>query len=68
MEKPLTPDQTIEAARVAGFDLNLVECNLALTPEERLLRHDSALGLAQAFRKAGELRYAQSSSATATTR
>ena len=68
MEKTQTPAQAIEAARVAGFDLSLVDCNLALTPEERLLRHDAALELAQQFRKAGELHRAQLTPPAATTR
>ena len=58
----------IAAAEKAGFDINLIDCNLALTPEDRLLRHDSALELAQALRKAGELSRAQSSSFAPTTR
>ena len=49
-------------------DLNLIDCNLALTPDERLLRHDAALALALEFRKAGALRYASSASVAATAR
>ena len=61
-------DQAIEEARRAGFDLNLIDCNLALAPEERALRHDMALEMAQELRKAGERFYAQSASASATVR
>lgn len=68
MNASLVSDQAIEAAEKAGFDISLIECNLALTPEERLLRHDSALELAQALRKAGELHRAQSASVTPTAR
>jgi hypothetical protein len=51
---PMTPnDETLEEARRAGFDLNLIDSNLALSPEQRALRHDSALELAQALKEAG---------------
>ncbi|MEI6861419.1 MAG: hypothetical protein WCL04_04120 [Verrucomicrobiota bacterium] len=46
-------DHAIADARAAGIDVNLVELNLALTPEERVLRHQSALELMLAFREAG---------------
>ena len=49
----------VEAARRAGIDMNLVESNLALTPEQRVLRHESALELAQALREAGAALYAK---------
>ena len=68
MAEPFTPEQALEAARIAGFDLNLIECNLALTPEERLLRHDAALELAQELRAAGRRHYAQLASAAAAAR
>ncbi len=45
-------DPAIEEARRAGFDLDLLDSNLALSPEERALRHDSALELVQALKKA----------------
>ena len=38
------PDPLDEARR-AGFDLSLLESNLALTPEERIRQHDGALAL-----------------------
>ena len=46
-------DPAIEEARRAGFDLDLLDSNLALTPEQRALRHDSALELVLALREAG---------------
>jgi hypothetical protein len=54
----LTTD-VIEAAERAGFDLSLLESNLNLSPEERLLRHDGALELVQEMRAAGRVLYAQ---------
>jgi hypothetical protein len=59
MKVPLTPSAALEAARLAGFDLSLVESNLALTPEARLLRHDAALELARELRAVGNLHYAK---------
>ena len=40
---PSTDDHAIEEASRAGFDLNLIEINLSLTPEERWRQHDMAL-------------------------
>jgi len=68
MQAPPSIDPAIEAATEAGFDLSLVDCNLILSPEERLLRHDAALELAQELRKAGESHYAQSTPAATTAR
>ncbi|QYM80840.1 hypothetical protein K0B96_13185 [Horticoccus luteus] len=68
MSAPSTTDPAITAAERAGFDLNLIDCNLALSPEQRLLRHDAALELAQELRKAGEARYAQPAPAPAKAR
>ncbi len=36
-------ENAIAEAEKAGFDLSLVDSNLRLTVEERMLRHDSAL-------------------------
>ena len=36
-------DPAIEDAIHAGFDLNLIEINLSLSPEERWRQHDMAL-------------------------
>jgi hypothetical protein len=61
-------EKVIAAAEKAGFDLSLVESNLALTPEERMLRHDSALELVLEMRAAGAAMYAQAASSPATAR
>jgi hypothetical protein len=39
--------------RDAGFDVSLVEANLRLSPEERVLRHQAALDLAIALSTSG---------------
>ena len=56
-----------EAERV-GFDLSLVDSNLALSNEQRLLRHDAALEFKQALRAAGEAMYAQAARTSAPAR
>ncbi|ATC64341.1 hypothetical protein CMV30_10450 [Nibricoccus aquaticus] len=43
--KTIKPDDALEEARRAAFDLSLLDSNLALTPQERALRHESALEL-----------------------
>jgi hypothetical protein len=56
----MTEDETaIAEAERAGHDLSIVDCNLRLSIEERLLRHDAALELALEFRRAGAALYAQ---------
>lgn len=47
------PAQALEEARSAGIDLSLLDSNLALTYEQRVLRHESALELMLALRGAG---------------
>ncbi len=47
------PAQAIEDARRAGIDLSLLDSNLALTYEERVLRHASAQELMWALKEAG---------------
>jgi hypothetical protein len=47
------PDQALEEARRAGIDLDLLDSNLALTYEQRALRHESARELVLALREAG---------------
>ncbi len=47
------PAQALEDARRAGIDLDLLDSNLALTYEQRVLRHESALELVWALREAG---------------
>jgi hypothetical protein len=44
--------RALETARAAGIDLELLESNLALTPEQRVERHESALELVVALRDA----------------
>ena len=46
-------DQALEDARKAGIDLDLLDSNLALSYEQRVLRHESALELMLALREAG---------------
>jgi hypothetical protein len=41
-----------EGARRAGFDMDLLEENLGLSPAERLLRHENAVITAQRLRQA----------------
>ena len=55
-------EQALEDARRAGIDLDLLDSNLALTYEERVLRHESALELVLALREAGAT-YEKSASA-----
>ena len=45
-------NSAIEEARRAGFDLNLIELNLSLTPAERWRQHDMALDVILEFEKA----------------
>ena len=45
-------DPSIEEARLAGFDLNLIEINLSLSPEERWRQHDMALTVIQELEEA----------------
>lgn len=37
-----------------GIDLNLLELNLELSPQQRIEQHESALALVQELRKAGD--------------
>jgi hypothetical protein len=45
-------DSAIEEALRAGFDLNLIELNLSLTPAERWRQHDMALEVILELEKA----------------
>jgi|UniRef100_UPI00404A2B90 hypothetical protein len=47
------PDQALEEARCAGIDLDLLDSNLALSYEQRVLRHESARELMLALKEAG---------------
>jgi hypothetical protein len=49
-------EQALEAARQAGFDLNLIDCNLALSPEERWRQHNLALEMAFELQRARPIR------------
>ena len=49
MEPGLDP---LEEARRAGFDLNLIELNLALSPSERCRQHDMPLEVVLELEKA----------------
>jgi hypothetical protein len=44
-----SPDTALEEARRAGIDLDLLDSNLALTYEQRVLRHERGLKLVEAF-------------------
>lgn len=48
-----SPEQALEDARRAGIDLDLLDTNLALSYEDRVLRNASALELVRALREAG---------------
>lgn len=60
-------DKAIAEAKKAGFDLSLVDSNLRLSYEERVLRHEAARELAGALRAAG-VEYEKSASAPAPAR
>ena len=45
-------DPSFEESRFAGFDLNLIEINLSLSPEERWRQHDMALIVIQELEEA----------------
>lgn len=54
MLRPMeNPAQALEEARRAGIDLDLLDSNLALSYEERVLRHESARELMLALKEAG---------------
>jgi hypothetical protein len=46
------PDDPSLAAQKAGFDLSLIEANLALSLEDRVRRHQAALDLVLELEKA----------------
>ena len=52
-------DPAIEEARLAGFDLNLLEINLSLSPEERWRQHDLALAVIEELQQARMIREAR---------
>lgn len=47
-----TLSDPLEDARLAGFDLDLIELNLSLTPKERWRQHDMALAVVFELEKA----------------
>lgn len=49
-------DQALEDARRAGFDLAMLESNLALPPEERWRQHNLALEMALELQQARLIR------------
>ena len=61
-------ERAIAEAEKAGFDLSLVDSNLRLSVEERLLRHDAALELVLELRAAGAAMYAQAAPAAPSAR
>lgn len=61
-------DQAIEEARRAGFDLDLLASNLALSPAERWRQHNLALEMALELQQARPIRDAKLRSAPAPAR
>jgi hypothetical protein len=54
-----TTGSPIEEAREAGFDIDMLESNLALTPEERWRQHNLALAMAFELQQARPIRDAK---------
>lgn len=52
-------EKALENAQRAGIDLSLIDCSLALSYEERVNQHQSALDLMLKLREAG-IAHAQS--------
>jgi hypothetical protein len=52
-----TAAQIIAEAKAAGIDVEAIEHNLTLTPDERWRQHDAALALVLALRAAGQAKY-----------
>lgn len=51
--------ETAKQAPAPEFDMGLIEHNLRLTPEERLIEHQRALDLANELEQAGRRFYAE---------
>ncbi len=49
-----TDEQIIADARSAGVDIEALEHNLTLTPEQRAYQHDQALALVLELKRIGE--------------
>jgi hypothetical protein len=58
-------NDAIEDAKLAGFDLTLVDASLALAPEERAKQHDQALALVLEFDRIRQQRSEQPQSTPA---
>ena len=58
----------IEVAARAGIDLGLVDDNLRLTPEQRVLQHQAALDFALEVERAGKRLRERSAKTSAATR
>jgi hypothetical protein len=56
---PVEKHAALEAARLAGIDLDLLDSNLALSPQERWRQHDGALELVLKLQEAREKLNAQ---------
>jgi len=50
----MTEDQIIVDAIAAGVDIELLNYNLSLTPEQRAYQHDGALELILEIKRIGE--------------
>lgn len=50
--KPFVPGPAWRAAEAAGFDMSLIELNLAKTPLQRMRDHDRALAQVNLLRDA----------------
>ena len=61
-------ESAIEEAAQAGFDLNLMENNLSMTPEERWKQHDMALAVILELEEARMKRDARLQSTTTPSR
>jgi hypothetical protein len=51
-QTPLEPPDAVREAIEYGVDISLLRANLALTPAERLRRHQIALNTAETLREA----------------
>jgi hypothetical protein len=58
----------IEEARLAGFDMNLMDINLSLSPAERWRQHDLALEVVEELENARIIRDARLHAAAPTSR
>jgi len=61
-------ERAILEAEKAGFDLNLVDDNLSMTVDERVMQHAAALKFALDLRASGDAHYARLALAAAPAR